>query len=185
MNKSITQDQQIKLLKTLNSRFENNMSRHNELDWTKILTKLENNPNKLWSINEMEISGGEPDIVDYDTKTKEFIFFDCAAESPKQRRSLCYDKKALESRKKFPPKNDVISVSSEMGIELLTELEYRHLQTLGEFDKKTSSWLKTPTKIRNLGGAIFGDFRFGHVFIYHNGAESYYAGRGFRGSLRI
>lgn len=161
------------------------MSRHKGLEWSKIQTKLETSPQKLWSLNEMEETGGEPDVVGYDEKTGEYIFYDCSAESPKGRRSVCYDMEALESRKEHKPKNSAIGMAGEMGIEVLTEVQYHELQQLGEFDTKTSSWLVTPTGIREIGGAIFGDWRYGKVFIYHNGAESYYAARGFRGSLRV
>jgi len=173
------------LLEILKTRFEANMNRHENLDWNKIEEKLKANPKKVASLNEMEKTGGEPDVVDYDKESNEFIFFDCVSESPTERRSFCYDKEALESRKKFKPKNSAVEMAKTMGIEILTEEQYRYLQTLGNFDTKTSSWLKTPENIRNLGGAIFGDFRFNTVFIYHNGAESYYAGRGFRGELRV
>ena len=162
------------------------MNRHKGLEWAKIQARLEKaGTEKLWSLNEMEKTGGEPDVVGYDKKTDEYIFYDCAAESPKGRRSLCYDREALESRKEHKPANNVIDMAAELGIELLTEDQYRDLQKLGNFDSKTSSWIKTPTGIRKLGGAIFADYRYGQVFIYHNGAESYYAARGFRGSLRI
>lgn len=161
------------------------MNRHEGLEWTKVQAKLEANTEKLWSLNEMEITGGEPDVVDFDIKTGEYIFYDCSEESPKGRRSLCYDQEALESRKENKPKNNVIDMAAAMGIELLKEEEYRDLQKHGKYDTKTSSWLITPSDIRKLGGAIFADFRYGNVFVYHNGAESYYAARGFRGSLRI
>lgn len=173
------------LLKTLKARFEKNLNRHKDIEWAKVQAKLEANPEKLLSLNEMENTGGEPDIVGYDKKTDEYIFYDCCAESPKERRSLCYDRKALEARKKFPPKNTVIDMANEIGIELLTEEQYYGLQQLGKFDTKTSSWVQTPTDVRELGGAIFCDYRFSRVFTYHNGAESYYGGRGFRGSLRV
>ena len=173
------------LLKTLKARFEKNMIRHKGLEWAKIQARLEANPEKLSSLDEMELTGGEPDVVDYDKKTGEYIFYDCSAESPKDRRSLCYDHEALESRKEHKPKNSAIEMAADMGIDLLTEEEYRELQKLGKFDTKTSSWIKTPSNIRKLGGAIFADFRYGNVFVYHNGAESYYAARGFRGSLRV
>ncbi|MBN1581308.1 MAG: DUF4256 domain-containing protein [Anaerolineae bacterium] len=172
-------------LRTLKARFEKNMNRHQGLEWAKIQANLEAHPEKLWSLHEMERTGGEPDVIGYDTTTQEYIFCDCAAESPQGRRNLCYDREALESRKKFKPENNVLDMAAAMGIELLTEEQYRELQTLGHFDTKTSSWVKTPDDIRKLGGAIFADFRYGHVFVYHNGAESYYAARGFRGSLRI
>ena len=175
------------LIKTLKSRFEKNMKRHKELDWSKVQTKLISpaGREKLWSLNEMEKTGGEPDIISYDKKKGEFIFYDCSAESPNGRRSICYDREGLESRKEFKPKNNALDMAASMGIELLTEDQYRELQKLGNFDTKTSSWLKTPLGIRKLGGALFADYRFGNVFVYHNGAQSYYAGRAFRGSLCI
>ncbi len=173
------------LLKILKERFEKNNQRHEGLEWEKVQAKLEANPEKLWSLNEMEKTGGEPDVVDYDKNTGEYIFYDCSPESPKERRSLCYDRQALDSRKENKPKNSVEDMAAEMGITLLSEAEYRGLQKLGKFDSKTSSWIQTPVEIRKLGGAIFADFRYGNVFIYHNGAESYYAARGFRASLRI
>jgi len=173
------------LLKVLKARFEKNMNRHKGLEWAKIQAKLLTDPEKLWSLNEMEETGGEPDVVVYDKKTGEYIFFDCSEETPKGRRSICYDREALESRKEHKPKNNVIDMAAAMGIELLTEEQYRELQKLGKFDSKTSSWLQTPADIRKLGGAIFADFRYGNVFIYHNGAESYYAARAFRGSLKV
>lgn len=173
------------LLNILKARFEKNMQRHKNIEWTKVQEKLEANPEKLWSLDEMESTEGEPDVVGYDEKTGEYIFFDCSAESPKGRRSVCYDHEALESRKAHKPKNSAIGMAAEMGIEILTEEQYRALQELGNFDTKTSSWLSTPPEIRKLGGAIFGDWRFGQVFIYHNGAESYYGARGFRGVLRV
>ena len=173
------------LLKILYTRFENNMHRHKGLEWGKIIGKLDAAPEKLWSLNEMEQTGGEPDVVGYDTGTGEYIFMDCSAESPKGRRSLCYDREAWESRKEFKPENNVIDMAATMGIELLTEEQYRGLQDLGDYDLKTSSWVKTPDAIRKLGGAIFCDRRYNHVFTYHNGAESYYAARGFRGSLKV
>ena len=173
------------MLSTLQKRFLEHMHRHTDLDWQKIHHKLEGNPKKLAVLQKMEETGGEPDVVDFDEKSGEYIFFDCAAESPKERRSLCYDRDALEKRKENKPKNNAIDAAAEIGIELLTEEDYRYLQTLGSFDTKTSSWLKTPDNIRKLGGAIFGDFRYGTVFIYHNGAESYYAARGFRGKMKV
>ena len=173
------------LLKALRARFEKHMGRHRGLEWARIQAKLESAPDKLWSLNEMERTGGEPDVVGRDRKTSEYLFFDCAAESPRQRRGLCYDREALDSRKEFKPKDSAMNLAAAMGIELLTEEQYRELQELGEFDTKTSSWLRTPSEIRKLGGAIFGDRRYDHVFVYHNGAESYYAARGFRGSLRV
>jgi hypothetical protein len=173
------------LLNDLKARFTKNMSRHKGLEWVKIQARLEANPEKLWSLNEMEITGGEPDVVGFDANTGEYIFYDCSAESPKGRRSICYDLMALESRKEHKPGNNAIGMAADMGIKILTEAEYRELQQLGNFDAKTSSWLETPAEIRKLGGALFGDYRFGTVFTYHNGAESYYAARGFRGSLRV
>lgn len=177
--------QREELLRTLKTRFEQNPNRHQGLDWAKVRVRLEAKPEKLWSLSEMERTGGEPDIVGHDLSTDEYIFYDCAAESPKGRRNVCYDRAALESRKEFPPKNTALDMAAEIGIELLSEEQYRELQELGEFDVKTSSWLKTPAEIRNLGGAIFGDRRYNHVFVYHNGAESYYGARGFRGWLRV
>ena len=172
------------LLKTLKARFEKNMIRHKGLDWAKVQAKLESNPQKLLSLSEMERTGGEPDVVGRDSKTDEYIFYDCSAESPAGRRNLCYDRQAQESRKEHKPKNNAIGMADAMGIEILTEEQYRELQKLGNFDTKTSSWLKTPSDIRKLGGAIFADRRYDNVFVYHNGAESYYAARGFRGLLR-
>lgn len=183
--KQLSTEQSQELIQILKTRFEKNMNRHKDLEWAKVQEKLEANPEKLWSLDEMEVTGGEPDVVGFDQKSGEYIFYDCSAESPKDRRSLCYDRAAWESRKANKPENTVIDVAAEMGIELLTEGEYQQLQQLGNFDLKTSSWLKSPADIRKLGGAIFGDRRFGRVFIYHNGADSYYAGRGFRGSLRV
>lgn len=185
MNTQLSSKQTEALLDTLKDRFVNNKNRHKDIDWKKVNENLKSKPEKLWSLFEMEKTGGEPDVIGYDKKTNEFIFVDCAAESPKERRSLCYDKKALDSRKENKPKNSAMAMADEMGIQLLSEEEYKDLQKLGAFDTKTSSWLKTPENIRKLGGAIFGDFRFGTVFIYHNGAESYYAARGFRGVLRV
>lgn len=173
------------LLATLKERFESNMKRHKSLDWDKVQARLEADAKKLETLHEMERTGGEPDVVGYDKKTGEFIFYDCSAESPKGRRSLCYDRKALQSRKEHKPKDSAVEMAAAIGIELLTEEEYRELQRLGEFDMKTSSWVKTPPEIRKLGGAIFCDRRYDTVFTYHNGAESYYAARGFRGSLRV
>lgn len=173
------------LISVLKIRFEKNRNRHIDLEWAKVQAKLEANPEKLWSLDEMESTGGEPDVVGYDEMTGEYIFYDCSAESPAGRRSICYDHEALESRKANKPANSAIEMAADMGIELLTEDQYRQLQQLGKFDAKTSSWVKTPPEIRKLGGAIFCDFRFGRVFTYHNGAESYYAGRAFRGSLRV
>jgi hypothetical protein len=185
MKKKLSQGQREELLRTLKTRFEKNMYRHKNVEWTKVQTRLESSPDKLWSLNEMERTGGEPDVVGQDGKTGEYIFYDCSAESPKDRRSLCYDRKALESRKENKPKDSAINMAVDMDIELLTEEEYRNLQKLGEFDLKTSSWVKTPADIRKLGGAIFCDRRYDTVFTYHNGAESYYAARGFRGSLKV
>ena len=173
------------LLGTLKARFEKNMNRHKGLAWDKVQAKLEANAEKLWSLNEMERTGGEPDVVGHDKKTGEYIFYDCSAESPKGRRSVCYDREALEARKEHKPKDSAVDMATAMGIELLTEEQYRELQKLGEFDTKTSSWVKTPPEIRKLEGALFCDRRFDHVFVYHNGAESYYAARAFRGSLRV
>jgi hypothetical protein len=184
-NTKLSAAQRDELLKTLKTRFEKNMNRHKGLDWTKVQAKLEDNTKKLWSLNEMETTGGEPDVVGYDKKTGEFIFYDCSAESPKGRRSFCYDDAALQSRKEHKPANSAAKMAADMGIELLTEDEYRELQQLGNFDLKTSSWVKTPAEIRKLGGALYCDRRYNHVFLYHNGAESYYAVRGFRGSLRV
>lgn len=178
-------NQREELLKTLKARFEKNMSRHKGIEWAKVQARLEANPEKLWSLNEMERTGGEPDVVGHDQKTGEYIFYDCSAESPKGRRSICYDRKALESRKEHQPKDNAIDMAAAMGVALLTEEEYRALQRLGNFDTKTSSWVKTPADIRELGGALFADRRYDHVFVYHNGAPSYYAARGFRGSLRV
>jgi hypothetical protein len=183
--KELSPEQRDKLIEILKIRFEKNRNRHIGLDWDKIQSKLEANPIKLWSLHEMESTGGEPDVVGHDEKTNEYIFYDCSAESPKGRRSLCYDHEALDSRKEFKPENSAVDMAAEMGIEILTEEEYRELQQLGNFDTKTSSWVKTPSDIRKLGGAIFADFRYNTVFIYHNGASSYYAVRGFRGSLRV
>lgn len=173
------------LLGLLQARFENNTARHKEVEWEKVQIRLEQNPSKLWSINEMEETGGEPDVIGYDKDTDEFIYCDCSPESPKGRRSICYDQDALESRKKHKPRNSAESMAAEMGVDILTEQQYFELQKLGKFDTKTSSWILTPPQIRSLGGAIFGDCRFGRVFIYHNGAESYYGARGFRGLLRV
>ncbi len=183
--KKLTPAQSEALLKTLKDRFEKNMDRHKEIKWAEVQAKLEKNAGKLWSLNEMENTGGEPDVVGYDKKTKEYIFYDCSAESPKGRRSYCYDRAALEARKEHKPKNNVLDAAADIGIDLLSEEEYRELQKLGEFDLKTSSWIRTPEKIRKLGGALFCDRRYDTVFTYHNGADSYYAARGFRGSLRI
>jgi len=183
--KGLSPEQRKELLAALKARFERNMSRHKGLEWAKVQAKLEANSEKLWSLNEMERTGGEPDVVDHDKKTGQYVFYDCSAESPKDRRSLCYDRAALNSRKEHKPKGSARDMADAMGIELLAEEEYRELQKLGEFDTKTSSWIKTPSEIRLLGGALFCDRRFDRVFVYHNGAESYYAGRAFRGSLRV
>ena len=173
------------LLKLLNVRFHKNPSRHKGVEWAKVEARLKKEPDKLWSLNEMEKTGGEPDVIAFDNKTKEYIFCDCSSETPKGRRSICYDHEALESRKEHKPANSAVQMAADMGIELLNEKQYHELQQLAKVDNKTSSWLKTPADIRKLGGAIFGDYRFGRVFIYHNGAESYYAARGFRGLLRV
>jgi hypothetical protein len=173
------------LLKILKARFEKNVNRHKDLEWTKVQDRLEVNPEKLWSLNEMERSGGEPDVVGHDKNTGETFFYDCSAESPKERRNVCYDREALNARKEHKPKDSAMDLAAAMGIEILTEEQYRLLQEFGNFDLKTSSWLKTPAEIRKHGGAIFGDLRYDHVFVYHNGAESYYGARGFRGVLRV
>ena len=184
--KELSTKQREELLSTLKARFENNMDRHKGLEWSKIQTKLEADPDeKLLSLNEMERTGGEPDVVAYDKTTGEYIFFDCSPESPKGRRNVCYDREALEARKEHKPEDSAMDMAAAIGIDILTEEQYRELQKLGNFDTKTSSWLKTPSRIRKLGGAIFADFRYGDVFVYHNGAESYYGVRGFRGSLRV
>ena len=185
MKKDLSVKQREDLLNTLKARFEKNMNRHKGLEWTKVKAKLEATPEKLWSLNEMEMTGGEPDVVGLDKKTGEYLFFDCCAESPQGRRSFCYDREALEARKEHKPENNAIDVAAFIGIELLTEEQYRELQKLGNFDSKTSSWVKTPADIRKLGGALFCDRRYNTVFVYHNGAESYYAARGFRGLLRV
>jgi hypothetical protein len=183
--KKLSAERREELLRTLQARFEKNMNRHKGLEWAKVQARLEANTEKLWSLNEMERTGGEPDVVGHDKKTGEYIFYDCSAESPSGRRSVCYDGEALKSRKEHKPKNSATDMAADMGIELLTEEQYRALQKLGNFDTKTSSWLKTRAEIRKLGGAIFADFRYGNVFVYHNGAESYYAARAFRGSLKV
>ena len=183
--KELLPEQREDLLKTLKARFEKNLHRHKGLEWAGVQAKLEANSEKLWSLNEMERTGGEPDVVGYDQKTGEYIFYDCSAETPKGRRNICYDRAALESRKEFKPKDNAMDMADAIGIEILTEEQYQALQQLGNFDTKTSSWLKTPSEIRKLGGAIFADRRYDHVFVYHNGAESYYGVRGFRGSLRV
>jgi hypothetical protein len=188
--KKLSPEQRDELIKTLKARFENNINHHKGLEWAKIQSRLlgmdtEESAKKIWSLNEMERTGGEPDIVSHDIMTGEYIFYDCSEESPKGRRSVCYDREALESRKEYKPQNNAIDMAAAIGIELLTEEQYRELQKLGKFDIKTSSWVKTPTEIRELGGALFCDCRYNHVFVYHNGAESYYAVRGFRGLLRV
>jgi len=183
--KKLAREEQSNLLKTLKLRFEKNMNRHKGMDWAKLQTKLEAQPDKLWSLFEMERTGGEPDVVAYDKKTNAYIFYDCSAESPAGRRSFCYDQKALDSRKENKPKNSAANMAESMGVELLSEQQYRELQQLGSFDLKTSSWVKTPAEIRKLGGAIFCDRRYDTVFVYHNGAESYYAARGFRACLSV
>lgn len=183
--KELSLEQREELFQVLKERFENNMSRHQGLEWPKVQEKLEANPEKLWSLHEMERTEGEPDVVGYDKEMDEYIFYDCSPESPKGRRSICYDRAALEARKKHKPANSAMDMAAEMGIEMLTEEQYRELQKLGTFDKKTSSWVQTPSDIRERGGALFCDWRYGHVFVYHNGADSYYSARGFRGSLRV
>ncbi|WP_174615121.1 DUF4256 domain-containing protein [Virgibacillus ihumii] len=183
--KELSSEQREELLQTLKNRFEKNMNRHEGVDWANVQAKLEANDEKLWSLHQMEETGGEPDVVGYDQEKDEYIFYDCSAESPKGRRKVCYDRAALEARKKHKPETSAIDMATEMGIGMLTEEQYRELQKLEAFDKKTSSWVKTPSDIRERGGALFCDFRFGHVFVYHNGADSYYGGRGFRGSLRV
>lgn len=185
MKKQLNTEQISTLINTLKTRFEKHMSRHEGLEWAKVQAKLEANPDKLWSLSQMEATGGEPDVVHYDKVTDTYTFFDCAIESPKGRRSVCYDHAALESRKQYKPEHSAIGMAAEMGITILNEEQYRTLQTFGKSDTKTSSWLQTPADIRQLGGAIFGDWRYGNVFIYHNGAESYYAARGFRGYLEV
>ena len=183
--KKFSSEQQKELFSSLKARFEKNMNRHKGIEWANVQAKLEANPEKFWSLNEMERTGGEPDVADYDKKMGEYIFYDCSAESPKGRRSICYDPEALEARKENKPKDSAMNMAAEMGIEILTEEQYRELQELGDLDLKTSSWVKTPSEIRKLGGAIFCDRRYDHVFTYHNGADSYYAARGFRGVLRV
>jgi len=183
--KTLSPSQTEDLITILASRFKKNLNRHPELSWEKISVKLGKSPEKIWSLSEMERSGGEPDVVGYENNTDEYLFMDCSPESPKGRRSLCYDREALESRKDFPPENNAMDMAKAMGIEILTEAQYRYLQELGRFDLKTSNWLKTPADIRKLGGAIFTDFRYNHVFVYHNSAGSYYAARGFRGCLKV
>ena len=183
--KELSTKQRQDLFKILKARFEKNINRHQGHDWAKVQVKLEANPEKLWSLGEMERTGGEPDVVGFDKETGEYTFYDCSAESPAERRSVCYDRDAQESRKANKPQNNAVEMAAAMGIEILSEEQYRELQKLGNFDQKTSSWIKTPVSIRNFGGALFCDFRYGNVFVYHNGAESYYGARGFRGSLRI
>jgi len=183
--KKLSPDQREELLRTLKARFEKNMTRHKGLEWAGVQVRLESNSEKLWSLDEMEKTGGEPDVVGHNKKTSEYLFYDCSAESPKGRRSLCYDREALDSRKEHKPENNAIELAASIGIELLTEEQYRELQKLGNFDLKTSSWVMTPSPIRKLGGALFCDRRYNTVFVYHNGAESYYAARGFRGSLKV
>ena len=183
--KELSSEQKVDLLKVLKARFEKYENRHKGLEWADVEVRLEAKAGKLWNLNEMERTGGEPDIVGWDTKSGEYIFYDCSAESPKGRRNVCYDRDALELRKEHKPENNVMDMAAAMGIELLTEEQYRELQKLGNFDTKTSSWLKTPSDIRNHGGALFADFRYGNVFVYHNGADSYYAARAFRGSLNV
>jgi len=183
--KALSPEQREELLNALKTRFEKNMNRHKNLEWARVQAKLEANAEKLWSLNEMERTGGEPDVVDHDKKTGEYIFYDCSAESPKGRRSVCYDREALDARKEHKPKDSAIDRATAMDIELLTEEQYRELQKLGNFDTKTSSWVKTPSDIRKLGGALFCDRRYDHVFVYHNGADSYYAARAFRGVLKV
>ncbi|MBA4853382.1 DUF4256 domain-containing protein [Emticicia sp. BO119] len=188
MNKNkieLPPQEQTDLFKTLKTRFEKNIYRHKDLEWDKIQTKIESNPEKIWALNEMEMTGGEPDVIRYDDKSDEYIFCDCSPESPKGRRSICYDHEALEARKEHKPADSAINMASEMGIEILSEAEYKELQKIGNFDLKTSSWVQTPVEIRKLGGAIFCDRRYNQVFVYHNGADSYYAARGFRGILRV
>lgn len=185
MKNKLSSDEQNELIKTLKTRFEKNPNRHENIKWEEVQKKLESNSEKLCSLNEMERTEGEPDVIGYDENTKEYLFFDCSAESPKGRRSFCYDRKALDSRKENKPKNNAVDLANEIGIEILDEEQYRYLQTLGNFDLKTSSWIKTPDEIRKLGGAVFCDKRYNTVFLYHNGAESYYAARGFRGVLKV
>ncbi|MDR7078441.1 hypothetical protein J2Y03_003493 [Neobacillus niacini] len=183
--RELSPEQREEILGALKARFEKNLNRHKGLEWDNVQARLETNPEKLWSLNEMETTGGEPDVIGLDTKTGEFIFYDCSSESPKGRRSVCYDREALESRKQHKPNNSAMDMAADMGIEILTEEQYRELQKLGNFDTKTSSWVITPANIRKLGGAIFCDRRYDTIFVYHNGADSYYAARGFRGSLRV
>jgi len=185
MKNKLSIDQQEELLSVLEARFEKNMQRHTGIEWNKVVVKLKANPDKLWSLDEMERTEGEPDVIAYDENTDEYVFYDCSAESPKGRRSICYDHEALEKRKENKPKDSALNMAEEMGIKILNEEEYKELQKLGKFDTKTSSWIATPSDIRKLGGALFSDFRYNTVFVYHNGADSYYAARGFRGSLRV
>ena len=185
MNKQLPQERREELMTLLKTRFEKNKIRHAGIEWSNVLAKIEANPDKLWSLNEMEETEGEPDVIGYDAATDEYIFVDCSAESPKGRRSFCYDRAALDARKEHKPANNALEFAEEIGIELLTEEQYKNLQLLGKFDTKTSSWIQTPAAIRKLGGALFCDRRYDHVFVYHNGAESYYAARGFRGLLRV
>ncbi|MFC6997817.1 DUF4256 domain-containing protein [Rufibacter roseus] len=185
VNKKLSAEQHKELLSTLKSRFEKNRNRHPSLEWTNVQTRLEASPEKLWSLYEMERTGGEPDVVGVDEQTGEYIFYDCSPESPKGRRSICYDREALESRKEHKPETSALDMATAMGVEILSEAQYRELQQFGKFDAKTSSWIQTPPDIRKLGGALFADFRYGHVFVYHNGAQSYYAARAFRGSLKV
>lgn len=184
-NKVLTETQKDELINMLKARFEKNMKRHQNVSWADVMAKLVASPEKLWSLNEMEMTGGEPDVIAFEAKTQTFVFCDCAAESPKGRRSFCYDREALDARKENKPANNVLDAAAEMGIELLNEADYRELQQLGKFDEKTSSWIHTPANIRKLGGALFADFRYDTVFVYHNGAQSYYAARAFRGLLRV
>ncbi len=184
-NQTLSAEAREELIRALKARFESNMHRHQGLEWAKIKARLDANAAKLWSLSEMEKTGGEPDVVGHDKKTGEYIFFDCSAESPKGRTNVCYDREALDSRKAFKPANNAVDLAAAMGVELLTEEQYRDLQSLGNFDTKSSSWVKAPDEVRRLGGAVFGDRRFGRVFFYHNGAQSYYGGRAFRASLRV
>lgn len=184
-DKALSREQQDKLLETLQARFEKNLNRHKGIAWPKVRARLEANPEKLWSLHEMERTGGEPDVVGHDGKSGEYVFYDCSPESPKGRTSVCYDREALDSRKEFKPKTSAMEMAAAMGVELLTEEQYHELQRLGDFDTKSSSWVKAPPEIRKLGGGLFGDRRYGRVFVYHNGAQSYYSGRGFRAALRV
>lgn len=184
-NKLLSSEQKNDLIQLLQARFEKNKNRHKDIEWNNVLAKLEKNPEKLWSLNEMEKTGGEPDVIDFNKNTDAYIFVDCSAESPSGRRSVCFDREALETRKEYKPENNAIDMAAAMGTELLTEEQYKKLQQLGKFDSKTSSWIQTPDEIRKLGGALFADFRYNHVFVYHNGAQSYYAARGFRTMLLV